>query len=166
MSNTGATWSRAEAERLVNTYSDLILRLSYTYMKSTEDAKDICQTVFLKLLEKPRQFDSPEHERAFLIRSAINTCKDVLKSHWRRTTVDLDAAGQVPAPQAEEGSLLAAMELLPPKYRTVLYLYYYEGYNAREIAELLGERPATVSTRLSRGRAQLRTLLESEGFVC
>ena len=166
MSNTGATWSRAEAERLVNTYSDLILRLSYTYLKSTEDAKDICQTVFLKLLEKPRPFDSPEHERAFLIRSAINTCKDVLKSHWRRTTVDLDAAGQVPAPQAEEGSLLAAMELLPPKYRTVLYLYYYEGYNAREIAELLGERPATVSTRLSRGRAQLRTLLESEGFVC
>ena len=72
----------------------------------------------------------------------------------------------MPAPQAEEGSLLAAMELLPPKYRTVLYLYYYEGYNAREIAELLGERPATVSTRLSRGRAQLRTLLESEGFVC
>lgn len=166
MSNTGATWSRAEAERLVNTYSDLILRLSYTYLKSTEDAKDICQTVFLKLLEKPRQFDSPEHERAFLIRSTINTCKDVLKSHWHRTTVDLDAAGQVPAPQAEEGSLLAAMELLPPKYRTVLYLYYYEGYNAREIAELLGERPATVSTRLSRGRAQLRTLLESEGFVC
>lgn len=166
MSNTGATWSRAEAERLVNTYSDLILRLSYTYLKSTEDAKDICQTVFLKLLEKPRPFDSPEHERAFLIRSTINTCKDVLKSHWRRTTVDLDAAGQVPAPQAEEGSLLAAMELLPPKYRTVLYLYYYEGYNAREIAELLGERPATVSTRLSRGRAQLRTLLESEGFVC
>lgn len=166
MSNTGNTWSRAEAERLVNTYSDLILRLSYTYLKSTEDAKDICQTVFLKLLEKPRQFDSPEHERAFLIRSAINTCKDVLKSHWHRTTVDLDAAGQVPAPQAEEGSLLAAMELLPPKYRTVLYLYYYEGYNAREIAELLGERPATVSTRLSRGRAQLRTLLESEGFVC
>lgn len=166
MSHTGATWSRQEAERLVHTYSDLILRLSYTYLKSTEDAKDICQTVFLKLLEKPRPFDSPEHERAFLIRSTINTCKDVLKSHWRRTTVDLDAAGQVPAPQAEEGSLLAAMELLPPKYRTVLYLYYYEGYNAREIAELLGERPATVSTRLSRGRAQLRTLLESEGLVC
>ena len=57
---------RAEAERLVNAYSDLILRLSYTYLKSTEDAKDICQTVFLRLLEKPRSFESPEHERAWI----------------------------------------------------------------------------------------------------
>ena len=82
---------RAEAERLVNAYSDLILRLSYTYLKSTEDAKDICQTVFLKLLEKPREFDSPEHERAWIIRAAVNQCKDQLKSRWRRTTVDLEA---------------------------------------------------------------------------
>ena len=162
---TERTWDRTEVERLVETYSDLILRLSYSYLKSTEDAKDICQTVFLKLLEKPRQFDSPEHERAFLIRSTINTCKDVLKSHWHRTTVDLDAAGQVPAPQAEEGSLLAAVGLLPPKYRAVIYLYYYEGYAAKEIAQMLGENPATVSTRLNRGRAKLKTMLESEGMA-
>ena len=58
---------RAEAERLVEAYSDLLLRLSYTYLKSTEDAKDICQTVFLKLLEKPQSFETPEHERAFPI---------------------------------------------------------------------------------------------------
>ena len=156
---------RAEAERLVNTYSDLILRLSYTYLKSTEDAKDICQTVFLKLLEKPREFDSPEHERAWIIRAAINQCKDQLKSRWRRTTVDLEAARAVPAPEAEEGSLLAAVELLPPKYRAVIYLYYYEGYSAREIAGLLGETPAAVATQLSRGREKLRTHLEQEGFA-
>ena len=156
---------RAEAERLVNTYSDLILRLSYTYLKSTEDAKDICQTVFLKLLEKPRVFDSPEHERAWIIRAAINQCKDQLKSRWRRTTVDLEAARAVPAPEAEEGSLLAAVELLPPKYRAVIYLYYYEGYSAREIAGLLGETPAAVATQLSRGREKLRTHLEQEGFA-
>ena len=124
---TERTWDRTEVERLVETYSDLILRLSYSYLKSTEDAKDICQTVFLKLLEKPRTFASPEHERAWIIRTAANICKDVLKSHWRRTTVDMDAAGDVPAPQAEEGSLLAAVGLLPPKYRAVIYLYYYEG---------------------------------------
>ena len=162
---TRPTLSRQEAERLVETYSDLILRLSYSYLKSTEDAKDICQTVFLKLLEKPRSFASQEHERAWIIRSAVNACKDVLKSHWRRNTVEIDAAGEVPAPQAGEGSLLAAVELLPPKYRTVISLYYYEGYAAKEIAELLGEKPATVSTQLNRGRSQLRTLLESEGMI-
>ena len=162
---TERTWDRTEVERLVETYSDLILRLSYSYLKSTEDAKDICQTVFLKLLEKPRPFASPEHERAWIIRTAANICKDVLKSHWRRTTVDMDAAGDVPAPQAEEGSLLAAVGLLPPKYRAVIYLYYYEGYAAKEIAQMLGENPATVSTRLNRGRAKLKTMLESEGMA-
>ena len=162
---TERTCDRTEVERLVETYSDLILRLSYSYLKSTEDAKDICQTVFLKLLEKPRTFASPEHERAWIIRTAANICKDVLKSHWRRTTVDMDAAGDVPAPQAEEGSLLAAVGLLPPKYRAVIYLYYYEGYAAKEIAQMLGENPATVSTRLNRGRAKLKTMLESEGMA-
>lgn len=115
--------SREEAERLVQTYSDLILRLSFTYLKNTEDAKDICQTVFLRLLEKPREFQSPEHERAWIIRTSVNVCKDQLKSSWRRTTVDLSAALDARAPEAEEGSLWAAVALLPPKYRTVIYLY-------------------------------------------
>ena len=162
MSHIPPILDRAEAQRLVDTYSDLILRLSYTYLGSTDDAQDICQTVFLKLLQAPRAFESGEHERAWIIRTAINLCKDSLKSRWRRTTVALDAAQHVPAPQAEEGSLLAAVELLPPKYRTVIYLYYYEGYSAKEIAALLGEKPTTVFTRLDRGRQRLRTYLEQE----
>ena len=98
------TLDRGEAERLVHAYSDLILRLSYTYLKSTDDAQDICQTVFLKLLQKPRAFSSPEHEKAWIIRTAVNLCKDHLKSGWRRATVALDAAEAVPAPAEEEGS--------------------------------------------------------------
>lgn len=157
--------TRQEAERLVNTYADLILRLSYTYLSHTHDAQDICQTVFLKLIERRPAFASSEHEKAWIIRTAVNLCKDHLKSGWRRATVALDAAEAVPAPAEEEGSLLSAVNLLPPKYRTVIYLYYYEGYAAREIAQLLGEKPATVSTQLNRGRQQLRTLLESEGMT-
>ena len=153
-----------EAERLVDTYADLILRLSYTYLNHTQDAQDICQTVFLKLLEKAPAFQSPEHERAWIIRTTANACKDLLKSHWRKTSVPLEAAAAVPAPQAEEGSLLAAVNLLPPQYRAVIYLYYYEGYSAKEIARLLGSNPATVSTRLRRGRARLKALLEQEGY--
>ena len=77
------TLDRGEAERLVHAYSDLILRLSYTYLKSTDDAQDICQTVFVKLLMEPREFKSPEHERAYILRMAANACKDLLKSPWR-----------------------------------------------------------------------------------
>ena len=105
---------RGEAERLVNDYSDLILRLSYTYLKSTEDAKDICQTVFLKLLEKPREFDSPEHERAWIIRAAVNQCKDQLKSRWRRSTVDLEAARTVPARRRRRGACWRRWSCCPP----------------------------------------------------
>ena len=91
-----------EAQRLVETYSDLILRLSYTYLNHTQDAQDICQTVFLKLWEKAPTFVSPDHERAWIIRTTANTCKDLLKSHWRKTTAPLEAAAAVPAPQPEE----------------------------------------------------------------
>lgn len=151
-----------EAQRLVETYSDLILRLSYTYLNHTQD---ICQTVFLKLWEKAPAFVSPDHERAWIIRTTANTCKDLLKSHWRKTTAPLEAAAAVPAPQPEEGSLLAAVNLLPPQYRAVIYLHYYEGYSAQEIARMLGKTPSAVASLLHRGRRRLKTLLESEGLA-
>ena len=68
------------AEYLAETYADAILRLSYTYLKNTHDAQDVCQTVFVKLLTGPRDFESPAHERAYVLRMAANACKDLLKS--------------------------------------------------------------------------------------
>ena len=147
------------AEYLAQTYADAILRLSYTYLKNTHDAQDICQTVFVKLLTEPREFDSPDHERAYILRMAANACKDLLKSPWRKRTCGLEACAQVPAPEAADGSLLAAVNSLPPHYRAVIYLYYYEGYQASEIGVILGVPAATVHTRLARGRAKLKELL-------
>ena len=68
------------AEYLAETYADAILRLSYTYLKNTHDAQDVCQTVFVKLLTEPRESESPAHERAYVLRMAANACKDLLKS--------------------------------------------------------------------------------------
>ena len=75
-----------QAERLVNTYSDLILRLSYTYLHSAQDAEDICQTVFLKCLTSGQVFESRDHEKAWIIRTAVNACKDLLRSAHRQRT--------------------------------------------------------------------------------
>ena len=161
---TNPNLTTQEAERLVRTYSDLILRLSDTYLKNTQDAQDICQTVFLKFVERPRRFASPDHEKAWIIRVTVNACKDQLKSGWRKTSVPLEDAAPVPAPEREDGSLLAAVEALPAHYRLVIYLYYYEGYAAKEIARLLGVPAATVHTRLARARSKLRKELESEGY--
>ena len=148
-----------QAERLARTYADPILRLSYTYLKNTHDAQDICQTVFVKLLTEPREFESPEHERAYILRMAANACKDLLKSPWRQRSQALDEGLQVPAPQESDGSVLEAVNQLPPLYRAVIYLFYYEGYQAAEIGAILGIPTPTVHTRLARGRAKLKTLL-------
>ena len=153
-----------QAERLANAYADAILRLSYTYLKNTQDAQDICQTVFVKLLTEPREFDSAEHERAYVLRMAANACKDLLKSPWRKRTCGLETVLEVPAPEAEDGSVLAAVNELPPNYRAVIYLFYYEGYQAAEIGKILGVPTATVHTRLARGRAWLKDILGGTGY--
>ena len=71
---------------------------------------------------------------------------------------------EVPAPVAEDGSVLAAVNELPAHYRAVIYLFYYEGYDAREIGQILGIPTATVHTRLARGRAKLKELLGGYGY--
>ena len=148
-----------QAERLANAYADAILRLSYAYLKNTQDAQDICQTVFVKLLAEPREFDSAEHERAYVLRMAANACKDLLKSPWRKRTCGLETVLEVPAPEAGDGSVLAAVNELPAHYRCVIHLFYYEGYQAAEIGKILGVPTATVHTRLARGRAKLKDIL-------
>lgn len=152
------------AKHLAETYADAILRLSYTYLKNTHDAQDICQTVFVKLLTEPRDFETPERERAYVLRMAANACKDILKSPWRKRVCGLEACAQIPAPDAADGSLLEAVEQLPPHYRAVIYLYYYEGYQAAEIGHILGVPTATVHTRLARGRAKLKDLLGGDNY--
>lgn len=147
-----------EAERLVETYSDLILRLSYTYLKSTQDTEDICQNVFLKLLTSGQVFDSPAHEKAWIIRATANACKDELRA-YRRKAVGIEAAASSAAPEAPDNDVLEAVMELPQKYREAVYLHYYEGYSVRETAALLERSEAAVTTQLSRGRDKLRTLL-------
>lgn len=152
-----------QARRLVDLYADMILRISFQYLKQTCDAEDICQTVFLKYLSGHVRFENTEHEKAWIIRTTINACKDHLKSAFFRRTVALDEAAQVAAPPVPDHEILDAVKTLPENYRICIYLYYYEDYSAREIAKVLGKSEATVSQYLSRGRKKLRACLQQEG---
>lgn len=118
----------------------------------------------MKLLAEPRTFETPEHERSYVLRMAANACKDILKSPWRKRTCGLEACAQIPAPEAADGSLLEAVEQLPSHYQAVIYLYYYEGYQASEIGHILGVPTATIHTRLARGRAKLKDLLGGDDY--
>lgn len=157
-----------EPERLVDTYANAILRVCYTYLRSTQDAEDICQDVLLKVLQRPQRFFSADHERAWIIRVAANACKDLLKSRGARATVALDDASEpASAPYATEAQLAArsqsvlqsVMNLLA-NYREAIYLHYYEGYSIKQIAELVGASESAIATRLSRGRTMLRPVLK------
>ena len=151
-----------QAARLVNLYADMILRISYQYLKQTCDAEDICQTVFLKYLTHDLRFDSPEHEKAWIIRTTINACRDHLKSAFFRRTVALEDAAQIAAPPVPDSTLLDAMQTLPKNQRLSLYLYYYEEYSAREISQVLGSSESAVNQYLARGRRKLRSILTDE----
>lgn len=160
-------WKDAsDAAAFVRRYSGMILRLCFTYSLGRADAQDICQNVFLKLLQSDRRFDSEGETRAFIIRITINECKDVLKSGWRRRSVPLDELieREVPFLPEENTGVLAAVQRLPVKYREAVYLYYYEGYNAEEIAAMVGAKPAAVRQRLARARKKLRKELEDSGY--
>lgn len=155
--------ARSEARRLVDTYTPLIMRLGYSYLRSREDAEDLCQETLLKLVRRGGGFADAEHERAWVVRVAVNACKDRLKSAERRRVVGLDSVAEPAAAEAEaDGSVLAAVQELPPAYREPIYLHYGEGYKISEVAELTGKSEAAVAKNLSRGRAMLRTMLGGE----
>ena len=127
----------------------------------TQDAEDICQDVFMKLLAKDYQFADPSAEKAWIIRTTINACKDHLRtSFWKRVAV-LDEDYDIPAPKEPESDLLPLVMELPKNYRISIYLHYYEGYQVKEIASILRKPENTVSAYLARGRKKLKSVLES-----
>lgn len=150
------------AEYLVEQYSDMILRLGFSWLGDMDDAMDICQEVLLKLLTDQRTFPDQGQERAWVVRLAINQCKNWKKSAWFRHRAPLEEGLHlaVEAPEPEDGPLLEQIRRLPPKYRQVIYLRYYEGYEVQEIAQLLGRSPGLISTHLARARIKLREQLE------
>ena len=152
--------SEEEAARAIRQYGDMVRRLCLVHLKNPADTEDIFQNVFLKYVLSSVVFESPEHEKAWLIRVTINACKDLLKSFFRSRTVPLEELLDQPAPLlGEHREVLEAVLALAPKYRDAVYLHYYEGYTAAEIGKLLGKNTNTVYTLLTRAREQLRKTL-------
>ena len=152
--------SEEEAARAIERYGDMVRRLCLVHLKNPADTEDIFQNVFLKYVLSPVVFESPEHEKAWLIRVTLNACRDLVKSFFRSRTVPLEELLDQPAPLSEEHrEVLEAVLALPPKYRDAVYLHYYEGYTAAEIGKLLGKNTNTVYTLLTRAREQLRETL-------
>lgn len=144
----------------VRMFHGTLYRLAFGYVRNTESAEDICQNAFVKLLDYRGEFGSPENCKAWLIRVTINLSKNHLRS--KRSVQPEELGENIPAPGTEEYGLLETVMSLPPKYRAVIHLYYYEGYSVNEIADIIGAPASSVTTRLSRARARLKDLLLRE----
>lgn len=157
--------SEQEVRSAIENHSDTVRRICFVYLKNHHDVDDVFQEVFLKYLTHDQIFEDQNHEKAWFIRVAINTCKDTLKNFFRRKVGSLDELLIEPSSlDPEHLEVLEAILKLPEKYRIVVYLFYYEGYSAIEIAQLLKKKENTIYTWLSRAKAQLKELLGGESF--
>ena len=139
-------------------YGPALYRFCLLQLKNAADAEDVLQEVFLKRLYRAPAFDSPEHEKRWLYRVALNQCRDELRRK-RRTEVPLEEAALLAMPEVDR-ELVRQVSALPEKLRTVIHLHYYEGYTVEELAALLGVSVGAVKMRLLRGREALRREME------
>ena len=152
--------SEQETVDAIERYADTVKRLCAVHLANRSDTDDIFQTVFLKYALSETSFESAEHEKAWLIRVTINACKDAARASSRRRSVPLDEVAEIAADAPEDHrDVLEAVLALPDKYRNVVYLHFYEGYTAPEIASLIGKNPNTVYTLLARSKKLLRKKL-------
>ena len=148
----------AYIEAVVRKYSPALLRAAFSVLRNAADAQDAAQEAFLRLLEKRPAFNDEQHEKAWLLRVTINVAKNMRSAAARTEPLEENTAFVY----TEYSETLNAVLSLPVKYRTVIHLYYYEGYSIKEIAAILEIPEATAGTQLARGREKLKNILKGE----
>ena len=145
-------------------YSDMLYKICIVILCNEQDVQDAIQDTFCRYLEKKPEFRDEEHEKAWLIRVATNICRDMIRFRIRHPKVSIDEVENTLA-APEEKEILRELLELPVKQKTVIYLHYVEGYQIKEIADILGITESAVKTRLLRGRKQLRDAVSMEGGI-
>ncbi|MEY8320744.1 RNA polymerase sigma factor [Lachnospiraceae bacterium 46-61] len=157
--------SEKDVNRVIEQYSDMIRRLCMIHLKNYHDTQDIFQTVYLKYALSTVIFENEQHEKAWFIRVTINACKDLLKNFFRTHVISIDEVSkQLFELSSDNIDVLNAVRSLPPKYKNVVYLHYYEGYTAPEIANILHKNVNTIYTYLTRSKKVLYEKLGGDGY--
>ena len=147
----------------VQRHLDMVYRIALNWFgPQRADAEDAAQNTMLRLCRTGTVFENEDHLRCWLARVALNECKRLSSSLWRRRTVPLESCPEPVFPDPGQQTLFREVMALPGKYRVPLYLYYYEGYSVEEVGRLMDLKPSTVQTRLARGRERLKKILTEE----
>ncbi len=151
--------TQAELSALYDRHKDMVYRVCFAYMKNPADTEDVVQETFIRLIQAEPLFENAVHEKAWLIRTATNICKNHLRHWWHKRTELTDEAGGQTVADVEGDEVLQVVMGLPDRYKTVVYLYYYEGYNSAEIARMLQKPQSTIRNHLHEARKLLRKQL-------
>ncbi len=144
-------------------YAADLYRMSLIYLKRREDAEEAVADAFVRLMEYRPRFENDAHEKAWLMKTTVNICKNLRKSAlFRRVITNDEVLSYMSVP--EEVTIMEEVLSLPPEYRVIIYMHYYQGYKSDEIAAILGMNKNTVLSRLSRGRKKLKSILTEGGF--
>lgn len=158
---------RAESDvvRAIEQYADTVRRVAFVHLEDRADVDDIYQTVFMRYALRDEPFRDEGHERAWIIRVTINACRDLVKSAYRSRTVPLDSVLEPRSEAVEDHrDVLEAVAALPLPQRQVVYLHYYEGYTAPEMARILEKKTSTIYTLMLRARRALAARLREAGY--
>lgn len=159
-------YSKAEIENMVKQYGNMVFRLAFVKMKQKEQADDVFQDVFIKLIKLRNRLDSCEHEKAWMIKTTVNCCKDVWKSAWVRCVMyqTSESTNNDSKMVERDDSIYALVLKLSDKYRVIVHLFYYEEFTANEISQMLKMNINTVLTRLKRAREILKKEMIQGGY--
>nr|WP_270385909.1 sigma-70 family RNA polymerase sigma factor [Butyricicoccus sp. TM115-194] len=157
--------AHAQLAQLYDRWSTAVFRAAYAYLRNKSDAEDVLQDPFLQYMRTSPELESSAHEKAWLLRVAINLSKNKLNSAWFKHTNALEESYPCDDLDSDLAFVWDAVRALPPKYREPIHLFYHEGYSAAEIARILGQKENTVRSLLHRGRSMLKeTLKEAYDF--
>lgn len=148
-----------EVENKIREYSDIVYRIAYTMTHKKSDAEDIFQEVFIKFCKNINKFKDIDHEKKWLIRVTINECNMLYRKNKIKNETELDENICKPCNDDYKISVHTYIKKLTPKYQTVIYLYYFEGYKINEIAKILKTTSGTIKSRLSRAKQQLKNIM-------
>lgn len=148
-------------KNVIEKYSDIVYKIAITRTGSIENAEDVFQEVFIKYSQKNPNFENEEHEKAWFIKVTINLTKNLHNEAWNRKTIPLE--DNIKFENKEEEDVFSAVNQLPQNYKTVIYLFYYEGYKVKEISKIMNTREGTIKTWLSRARECLKEKIKG-GF--
>lgn len=152
-----------EIAEIYNRHVKTVYKVCFMLLRNATDAEDATQNTFFKMLRSGKTYQDEEHEKAWLIITAQNECKNILKHWWRKLKTSVDDIGALAAEDTGlHDDILEQVLSLPEKYRIPILLYYYEGYSTREIASILKIKDATIRSQLHTARNMLKIELGGE----